>query len=86
VTTNPELPEAVKQLLHDTMREEYEIGVTDGLSICLRGLERSLPDYTNVNPALEPGIREAIELIRSALEERPQATKDKGVHALYAKN
>jgi hypothetical protein len=81
VAVGAELPDSIKQFLHDTMREEYEIGVTDGMTICWRGLKRSLPDYAQLDPSLVPGIKQAIAFIEIALEDRPQETKDKGLHA-----
>lgn len=63
-----ELPEvisdAVKQLLHDGMREEYNHGVTAGINMCIKGLEGAVEHPSIANSTVKDGLDTAIYILK----------------------
>lgn len=64
-----DLPEAAKKLLHDGMREEYNHGVTAGINMCIKGLERSVEHPSVDGSGLKEGLDTAIYILKSIVED-----------------
>lgn len=80
----PELPNALKQLLHDGMREEYNHGVTAGINMCIGSLEKALEHPTVNTSGLKDGFDTAIYILKSILtdEELIHVSKEKSEEAI----
>lgn len=63
------IPEVLKQFLHDSMREEYNHGVTSGIKMCIGGLESALDHPTVSTSRLKDGFDTAIYILKSILED-----------------